>query len=208
MQSRLILLLLALLGLFSMPSCANLTDNLKRAGEEGARVILADALPLLKDTGESLANHAADRFKEAAKDFVSEAKDDLGASLKELPGKASGAMSGAVKDAIYDALKNDPQIAATIRPPQDGEGVSDYLKTIVAGSGVSVFGLIAALMRARKARANAEDAAQSQAEALATVTRSVASSPPEIADAIRQAVKANGGRDPAIAAAIARSLKS
>ena len=179
------------LALSTMLSCA----SFKETAAEAARAALAEAIPALKEAGKEVATHAAEAAKDAAGEFLAAAKDDLGGAIGQIPDLAATAGKKAAAEALAARAESDPDLAphADEFRERAKENPWEALLWLAGASGLSVAGVIWRLIRAMAA--------------LRTVVQGVENAPADASAAVKAAVAAHGGRNPAVDAAIQAALK-
>lgn len=161
---------------FSM-GCAGLKDTARDAAAEALR----EVTPMLRETGKELADHAADRFREAGGQLIANAKGDIGGALSSIPGLAKDAGAKAAADAIAARVATeDPTKAAEFQRRVEAEGLPAALEWLFGGGSLAIsLGLARLWWRTRGA--------------LRATVQGIESAPPDVSTVAKKTVAAHGG---------------
>lgn len=115
--------------------CAGLKDTARDA----AREALEQVTPMLRETGKELADHAANRMREAGGTLLAQAKGDIGGALSSIPTLAKDAGAKAAGDAIAARLATeDPNKAAEFQRRVESDGLPAALEWLFGGGGIVI----------------------------------------------------------------------
>lgn len=157
--------------------CAGFKDTARDAAAEALR----EVTPMLRETGKELADHAANRFREAGGQLIANAKGDIGGALASIPGLAKDAGAKAAADAIAARVSvEDPAKAAEFQRRVEADGLPAALEWLFGGGGLVITAGLARLWWRTRG-------------ALKATVQGIETAPPEVAARAKQAVAAHGG---------------